>query len=522
MQRVAKQQSRAQDASGRRGRIEGRAVQAVRAIAWPIRLLLAASLLGGLVAALSLGNGGAVAQGSTVLLKNPPSATAFIGGPPVVIAEEVRDVPPGPGLGAFALTVLFNDKLVDIDVAEGPFLASTGRSTDCALFYLENQMRFFCASSGPQPGPTGSGVLAELTIWPQAGLSIRPTANNGAVGPLDNVQGSTSLADIWGANIPVQEVRDATVTVGALEGDVNRDCVVNIIDEQMVSYRFQAEFGTLFYHWFYDLEPAIAPDEDIDIYDLQFVYGRDGSTCENPIPPIGPTPTPTSAATDTPTSTPTPTATRTATVTPTSTPTPSPTYTATATRTRTPTPTSTATATATPTPTETSIASSTPTPTYTPTSTATATGAPPTATPTPTGTPFTATPTPTETPVASSTPTPTYTPTSTATATGTPPTATPTPTGTPTASPVPRGCVFVDHRDPSITMTVDGGWHFVGGGIDARGTRVLRFGNRVFVAGRDGRVVVFGTGLCDSGPGRFVAVRLGFPLKVVYLLDVAP
>ncbi len=38
--------------------------------------------------------------------------------------------------------------------------------------------------------------------------------------------------------------------------------------------------------WF-DLEPALK-DFDIDIKDLQKVFSRDGSTCQNPLPPQPP------------------------------------------------------------------------------------------------------------------------------------------------------------------------------------------------------------------------------------------
>ncbi|MCH8850966.1 MAG: hypothetical protein IIC89_09090, partial [Chloroflexi bacterium] len=40
---------------------------------------------------------------------------------------------------------------------------------------------------------------------------------------------------------------------------------------------------------FFNLEPSKPQqDDDIDINDLQFVYGRFGSTCENPHPDQAP------------------------------------------------------------------------------------------------------------------------------------------------------------------------------------------------------------------------------------------
>jgi hypothetical protein len=41
------------------------------------------------------------------------------------------------------------------------------------------------------------------------------------------------------------------------------------------------------YDRFYDLEPALG-DMDIDVKDVQKVFGRLGSTCEDPIPPQAP------------------------------------------------------------------------------------------------------------------------------------------------------------------------------------------------------------------------------------------
>ena len=301
-------------------------------------------------------------QALPTLSKNPQTANLFIGGDDLVIAEEVAGIPEGTGLGAFSFTVLFSRQIVDVSVSEGPFLGSNGRTTNCLLSPLENRVQFSCVSLGSQPGPTGSGVLAFITVRPKPSLVLRPTAGNGIIAVLDNLSGAAALSDPLGESIPVGNVLDAVVTIRALEADLNRDCVVDVVDEQIISYRYQATFGALLYNLFYDLEPSATPDGDIDIKDLQFVYGRDGLACEEVTPP---SPTPTATATPTATGTPAtamptpkPTSTGTpATATPTSTGTP-------AAATLTPTPTSTGTpATATPPATRTSaVATGTPTP----------------------------------------------------------------------------------------------------------------------------------------------------------------
>jgi hypothetical protein len=84
---------------------------------------------------------------------------------------------------------------------------------------------------------------------------------------------------------------DATITVRILEADLNLDCAMNIIDDQMIAYRYGAGFGNALYDPWYDLEPALK-DGDIDVKDLQKVFGRNGSTCQNPIPDQPPVPPP--------------------------------------------------------------------------------------------------------------------------------------------------------------------------------------------------------------------------------------
>jgi hypothetical protein len=357
-----------------------------------------------------------------VMFKNPNSANLWLcnkasgrctaeGEGELVVNEEVASIPSNVHIGGFEFVVYFAGRMVNVAVTEGPFLSSTGRHTTCWQEQTENWLRFGCASTGSEPGPTGSGILAYLTVTPN--ISFRPTLGNGVWVHLIDSYAEAELADDLGNPVPLDEVGDSIILLRALEGDVNYDCRVDVVDEQSVSGRYGSHFGSLWYQTLYDLEPTI-PDDDIDIKDLQFVLGRDSNTCEEL-----PTPTPTPGAgtyTATPTSTttagtttPTPTA---STVTPTSTTTPG---------------------TAAPTPTASTV---TPTSTTTPAA-PTITATPGSATPTSTA----ATPTP-----ASATPTPTA---STVTPTQTPstphhhkhtPTASPIPgsTSTPVASVTPQ------------------------------------------------------------------------------------
>lgn len=378
-----------------------------------------ALLAAGLIAAGVLGlwlalDGGGFDGGSSaragdpvVIFKNPQSANLWLcskkaarcdgaGQSEVVINEEVANIPSGTHVGGFELLIYYAPDTVNVSVAEGPFLGSTGRHTACLQQQSENWLRFGCTSTGSGPWPGGSGILAYLTVKPNPDLVLRPTLGNGIVVPLIDSSSQSELTDEWGEPIPIEEVLNSTVLVRALEGDVNRDCRVNVIDEQSVSGRYGSSFGIWPYQPFFDLEPSV-PDSDIDIKDLQFVYGRDGNTCEGP-PPLVETPTPTATVTYTPTASGTATAVATAT--------PVGTQTATPVSSQTPTP-----APGTPTMTQTPAA-------FTVTPTSTAPSGTPTKTRTPTRTPrpgkHTRTPTP-RTP--SVTPTATVTPVSTATPT---------------------------------------------------------------------------------------------------------
>ncbi|MDE3096603.1 MAG: hypothetical protein KGK07_11485 [Chloroflexota bacterium] len=79
----------------------------------------------------------------------------------------------------------------------------------------------------------------------------------------------------------------ALYTVRRLEGDVTGDCMVNVNDDQEVARRYLVGRGSLLYSPMYDINLP-TPDRIIDISDLQFVFGRNYSTCTHPIPPQPP------------------------------------------------------------------------------------------------------------------------------------------------------------------------------------------------------------------------------------------
>lgn len=366
--------------------------------------LSAAPVVAAGVKGLSSGQSLAGSTGQVTVFENPSSANLWLckkddgscergGEGHLTVNVEVSGIPSGTGLGSFEFKVYFDPQAVNVGIREGPFLRSTGRQTHCWTIAQEASIQFGCVSSGGQPGPHGSGVLAYLDVVPDPDLRLRATLKNGVSVRILNSSQVAELADELGEPIRIDTTGSANILVQALEGDVNYDCKVNVIDDQGVSGRYGTSFGIQPYDVFYDLEPRMA-DQDIDIKDLQFVYGRDGTTCQGPEQPeTTPTPTP---------------------VPPTATETPGP-------GTATPTATTTPTSTLTPTP----IASATPTPSGiaspTPTASATPAGPCPSATPRPEKT-RTRTPAPRHSPTPQAgtpTQTPTWSPTSTSTPQGT-------------------------------------------------------------------------------------------------------
>ncbi len=216
--------------------------------------------------------------------KVPNGASLFLGNGPLVIAENVAGVPAGAGLGSFGLQVTFNPSLVTVKIQEGTFLTSTGQPSNCLTALGLGRSSLSCFIPPNVQGPTGTGTLAILTVQSVAGLQLRAAPGNGIDLVLNDVATATQLMTTAGARIPLSVVGDARVIVRALEGDVNTDCIVNVVDQQMVAGRFGVAVGSLHYGTDRDLEPAVAPDGGIDIKDLQVIYGRSGSTCANPHP----------------------------------------------------------------------------------------------------------------------------------------------------------------------------------------------------------------------------------------------
>jgi hypothetical protein len=201
------------------------------------------------------------------------------------------------GLGAYEFSVEYDNFVIqsvnpsDIVFAAGGAGASRGPANCTMSLFLENVIRFGCVTTGPlPPGPTGSFDLAQLDLIPHPDLvnDIFPGNDNGV--PTVIKDNGCELVDVFGHPVLgsvngglLATCGDLAVTVRILEGDLNLDCVVDVIDEQLIAMHYAAVFGSNLYSKWFDLEPA-GHDLDLDIKDLQKVFGRDSSTCQNPIP----------------------------------------------------------------------------------------------------------------------------------------------------------------------------------------------------------------------------------------------
>jgi hypothetical protein len=216
-----------------------------------------------------------------------------------ITSLDPKDPSQAQRLGAFEFEVRFDPKLVCVELHPGPAAANMICTIqDEISSLLEGIARMGCVSKGKQFFPdtaTEEGRhLADILVRPQPELytQIKPNQDNGI--PVQLLNQNCELADLQGHPIPIFSCDDADVTVRYLEGDVIADCRVNALDMQNVAFRWGATLGTLVYHGFMDLEPSgfrtggLRGDGDIDINDLQFVYGRAASMCTLPWPPQPP------------------------------------------------------------------------------------------------------------------------------------------------------------------------------------------------------------------------------------------
>jgi hypothetical protein len=235
------------------------------------------------------------------------------------------------GVGAWEEQIKYDHKIVRLNpVPDNTWLQSGGRIANCSMTILtENWILTGCVTKDALDGNgyplhkfgalTADALIEKITVNPMTDDLIyrqgfRPAKNNGVV--TDIVDENCELANTLGEPIPgsdpgglAKKCGDAHITVRMLEGDLNLDCAVTVLDDQAIAFRYGTVFGMQLYDEWYDLAPECitapydvdgntvispgetrttcttgVPDFDIDIKDLQFVFGRNYSTCQAPIP----------------------------------------------------------------------------------------------------------------------------------------------------------------------------------------------------------------------------------------------
>ena len=245
------------------------------------------------------------AQGAKV-----PPATCLSGNDGVTLTQAM-DVKAGGvdkagdprELGGFSFKVNYDETKVCVVISPGPLAqAWIGAGGGCIIQdsltkpTLQGSATITCNSLGKaplSPAVADNLTLAFVTVKPMPDeySLMKPGNGNGNVAQIINK--ACKLTDRQGDPIApppgAATCTDADITIRYLEGDVAPDCVVDTVDTQAEAFRWGSQKGSLLYSDFFNTEPAKPQqDDDIDINDLQFVYGRFGSTCANPHPDQAP------------------------------------------------------------------------------------------------------------------------------------------------------------------------------------------------------------------------------------------
>ncbi len=210
-----------------------------------------------------------------------------------IISADPKDSGAIQQIAAFEFEVLYDNTKVCVDITEGAAWSAVGAicliEDSASKPQLEGVARIGCVTSGKGLGINELDALARIDVYPQPEIysPMKPNQDNGNVVQINNV--NCDLGDEQGHAIPIFACDDADITFRYLEGDVVPDCAVDAIDAQAIGFRWGVEKGSLVYDDFMNLEPSGAQqDDDIDINDMQFVFGRFGSSCDAPHPPQPP------------------------------------------------------------------------------------------------------------------------------------------------------------------------------------------------------------------------------------------
>jgi hypothetical protein len=257
----------------------------------------------------SLGNLFLTGQGTKIPPTNcltGSNGTAF----QVSIDSKVTGVDPKTGenkqLGGFQFQVNYDNSKVCVVLAAGPsFTAGAGQPQGTCIIHdsvtkptLQGNATIACNIIGKAPfsppiQDPANRLLATIVVKPMPDVYSTGKPNNPNGNTVQLINKGCKVTDRQGNPVPPpagsSNCNDAEVTIRWLEGDVVPDCSVDARDTQAVAFRWGTHKMDGLYNAFYNLEPSGSQaDNDIDVNDLQFVFGRFGSTCATPWPTQAP------------------------------------------------------------------------------------------------------------------------------------------------------------------------------------------------------------------------------------------
>jgi len=203
-------------------------------------------------------------SGGTVVYIDPAQATAGLNGT-LNVELKVANV---ANMGGYELVINFDPAIVQVqNVTLGNFLSSTGRTVSPLGPGVDNtagRISIGSFSFGSQAGPSGEGTLATIVMTPQAQGASALTLSG------------LTLTDSAG-NAIAATTQDGAITINAasLNGDLNGDCSVDVVDIMQVAGRWGSQSGEVEYDEADDLDH----NGQIDVVDIMQVAGHWGESC---------------------------------------------------------------------------------------------------------------------------------------------------------------------------------------------------------------------------------------------------
>lgn len=167
----------------------------------------------------------------------PEPVVGFLGGPTELADVRIDKLDYPTGLGSFEFTVNYNSEVVSVlDVTEGAYLSSTGRSTACtAPVITATTVNLSCNSLGSSPdGPLGPGVLATIKFLPATTFGSKTSTTL--------TFAKSHLTDISG-DVPISHAALVGNMLVAKCGDFNSDKTVTVGDIILIASRFGENQG---------------------------------------------------------------------------------------------------------------------------------------------------------------------------------------------------------------------------------------------------------------------------------------